>query len=315
MSSMPFLYTARQMMSWLSDDSDIMILDVRNEKDFNNFALEGPCYKPYINIPYYDFIEDVDASCNMVPAGQKVRIVCAKENSAKFVAEKLVEHGLKDVGYMEGGIVSWGNMLAPELISDSDFYKLYQMIRPGKASCSYLLIAGKEAAVFDPSRNLAAYEEIAEKNGAKIIKTFETHRQADYISGSVKLKKEKGIELIAGENDFKGGALKFTPAGNKQNFALTSGPEILSLHTPGHTTGSTCFIIDKKYLISGDTIFIQSTGRPDLGGKCDSWSRLLYLTLMITLRNLDDNISVLPGHYSSWGEANTKRPPARSRWV
>ena len=85
----PFIYTANQLFSWLADETaDIVILDVRNENDFNNFAVEGPTTKPYINIPYFDFIEDVDSSVAKVPKNQKIRVICAQEGSALFVSER-----------------------------------------------------------------------------------------------------------------------------------------------------------------------------------------------------------------------------------
>jgi len=55
----PFMYTANDLYDWLTDQPDFLLLDVRNEKDFSNFAVEGPECIPYINIPYFDFIEDV----------------------------------------------------------------------------------------------------------------------------------------------------------------------------------------------------------------------------------------------------------------
>ena len=64
------------------------------------------------------------------------------------------------------------------------------------------------------------------------------------------------------------------------------------LHTPGHTPGSQCFLIDNN-LISGDTLFIGSCGRVDLPG---SDPEQMYYSLNRTLRNLDDDTVVFPGH-------------------
>ncbi|MDP2105062.1 MAG: MBL fold metallo-hydrolase, partial [Desulfobulbaceae bacterium] len=86
---MPFLYTANELFDWISKKPDFILLDVRNERDFDNWSVEGPEFFPYINIPYFNFMEDVQGSVNRVPQGQKVRIVCAKEGSAKYVADLL----------------------------------------------------------------------------------------------------------------------------------------------------------------------------------------------------------------------------------
>ena len=83
-----------------------------------------------------------------------------------------------------------------------------------------------------------------------------------------------------------------------------NGPEVKVLFTPGHTIGSVCFILDNKYILSGDTIFIKSVGRPDLGGKINEWSKLLHNTLTEKIIALDGSLKVLPGHYMTWYESN-----------
>lgn len=302
----PFGYTAEELFDWISAGPDFVLLDVRNEKEFANWSVEGPTFFPYINIPYFFFMDDVEEQIKLVPPGQKIRIVCAKEGSAKYVAELLMENGFKDVGYLKGGIIAWGNALAARQVSPKRVgYTLYQMIRPGKAACGYLLIKGKEAMVFDPSRNVDFYINTAKKKGAKIIRTFETHRQADYISGSPLLSEKTGAPVTVKGEDFKGAAFKHQTLKDGQVFKWAgNGPEVKAVHTPGHTMGSTSFLIDNKYLLTGDTVFINTAGRPDLGGKSEEWSRYLYLTLSLKLRGISDNVMVLPGHYSSWDEAN-----------
>ena len=69
--------------------------------------------------------------------------------------------------------------------------------------------------------------------------------------------------------------------------------------------GSMSYLIGDKYLLTGDTIFISTAGRPDLGGKSEKWSRYLYLTLTLKFRDFNDNILVCPGHYSNWQEATS----------
>lgn len=306
--STPFIYTASELFDWISGTPDFVLLDVRNEKEHANWFVEGPRCFPYINLPYYNFIEDVQSSVKMVPERQKIRIVCAKEGSAKYVAEQLVENGFDDVGYLKGGIVAWGNVLAPKKVTDDSApYTLYQCIRPGKASCSYLLIAGKEAMVFDPSRNVEFYIELAQKQDANIIRTFETHRQADYISGGVMLSEKTGAKITAKKEDFAGAAFEYEELEDGAIYNFSTGLAVKAIHTPGHTMGSTCYLVDNRYLISGDTVFVSTAGRPDLGGKSEEWSRYLYLTLMLKLRSLSNEVVVLPGHYSSWKEANASQ--------
>jgi glyoxylase-like metal-dependent hydrolase (beta-lactamase superfamily II) len=71
------------------------------------------------------------------------------------------------------------------------------------------------------------------------------------------------------------------------------------VHSPGHTPGSASFLLDKKWLFTGDTIMKTSMGRPDLGGKADAWSLLLYETLFRRYRDLGDGVIILPSHAAS----------------
>jgi glyoxylase-like metal-dependent hydrolase (beta-lactamase superfamily II) len=280
-------------------------LDVRNDVEFDRFKVEGPYPFDMINVPYLEFIEKENESVAKVPKDKKVRIVCAKEGSAKFVADLLVKHGYEDVGYMVKGINAWGNLLAPILLAQEENYELYQFRRPSKASCSYGLINGTEMIVFEPAKNYQFYLDFAEEKGCKISKSYETHRQADYISGSEMLQLIAAVEIVAPEDDFNGARFPYTPARDGDTHRMGSnGPEIKVIHTPGHTPGSTCFLIDKKYLITGDTVFIKSIGRPDLGGMAQEWSEMLFDTMTDILLKIEDDTVILPGHYIDWDEAN-----------
>jgi glyoxylase-like metal-dependent hydrolase (beta-lactamase superfamily II) len=305
----PTSYKAEDLFEWVTQGGeDFLLLDVRVNEEFDRFKVEGPFLSDMVNVPYVEFVEHEEESVAKVPAAEKVRIVCAKEGSAKYVGEILVNHGFKDVRYLEGGIKTWGNMLAPKQVASDDDYQLFQFIRPGKASCSYGLICQDEMMLFDPSRNVDFYQSFAEDNGAKIIKSFETHLQADYISGSKQIAAESGAHILGHENDFKDAAFNYQKIVDDQAHSFSKGgPEIKAMHMPGHTPGSTSYLIDNKYLITGDTIFILSIGRPDLGGKAEEWSKLLYRTLKTRIAELDDDLVILPGHYINWEESNSSQ--------
>jgi glyoxylase-like metal-dependent hydrolase (beta-lactamase superfamily II)/rhodanese-related sulfurtransferase len=299
-----FKYSAAELYQWLVNKDDIVVLDVRNKVDFGRFKVESPFDFELLNISYFDFMEIEDECVAQVPADRPVRIVCAQEGSAKFVAEILEKHGFSEVGYLEGGIKSWGNLLIPVLVNESEKSSLFQFIRPGKASCSYGVISGGELALFDPSRNIDFYLKFAEQHKCKLVKTFETHLQADYIAGSRLLSEKTGAEFLANEADFKGSKITYTSLQDRAKYSIAgSGVTVESIFTPGHTPGSTSFLIDNQFLITGDTIFIQSIGRPDLGGQVDSWSDALFDTLQM-VQKMDNGMTILPGHYMDWSEAN-----------
>ncbi|MDJ0803110.1 MAG: MBL fold metallo-hydrolase [Desulfobacterales bacterium] len=298
-------FTARDLFDGLTRREDFLLLDVRNDVEFGRFKIEGPYPFDMLNVPYMEFIEMEEESVAKVPRGKKVRIVCAKEGSSKYVGEILAQHGYADVAHMKVGIKAWGNLLAPTRVAAEDGYELIQFRRPGKASCSYGLVYGQEMMVFDPAKDIAFYLDFAQARGCTITKTFETHRQADYISGSDGLRQSAAVEIVAPEDDFQGAKFPYTPARHGEVHRFRSGgPEVEVIHTPGHTPGSTCYRIDGKYLVTGDTVFIQSIGRPDLGGMAEAWSEQLFKTMTEILLKLDDDTIILPGHYMDWEEAD-----------
>ena len=299
-----FIYEARELYNWLADQEDIVIVDVRNNKEFAKFNVEGPHPCKMFNIPYFDFMEVEEESIAKLPAGSRIRIVCAKEASAKYVAEIVHNNGFEDVGYLKGGINSWGNLLVPKLLSTSDQYDLYQFIRPGKASCSYGVVAGEQMMLFDPSRNHEFYLSFAQEKKADIVKTFETHLQADYIAGSRIISEKTGAEFLANTGDFTGSKINYTElTDNSLHGFGPNGPEVKAIFTPGHTPGSTSYLIDNKFLITGDTVFIESIGRPDLGGQAEQWATMLFNTMNM-IKEMDHQLMILPGHFMDWEEAD-----------
>lgn len=299
-------YSARELFDAIVNKDDFVLLDVRNDKDFARFYVEGPHSFPMINVSYYDFMEIEEESVARVPRNKPIRIVCAKEGSAKYVGEILVKHGFTSVGYLENGIKSWGNVLIPMLLHQTDDYSLYQFIRPAKASCSYGLIHGKEIMLFDPSRNIDYYLEFAAQQGCMISKTFETHLQADYIAGSRDVARKTGAVFLANDGDFKSSKNDYQSLKDGEIICFsTGGPEVRVFFSPGHTPGSTSFIIDEQFLISGDTVFINSVGRPDLGGQAEAWAGMLFDSIQ-KIKKMDQRLMVLPGHFADWAEANDK---------
>ncbi|MEE4165235.1 MAG: MBL fold metallo-hydrolase [Desulfocapsaceae bacterium] len=309
-----FAYQATELYQWVTEKDDFLLLDVRNSKDFSRFKVEGPHDIKTLNVSYFDFMEIEDECIAQLPEKKdtRIRIVCAKEGSAKFVAEILEKHGYSDVGYLAGGIKSWGNLLVPKLLNPGSSYELYQFIRPGKGSCSYGLIYNHEMIIFDPSRNHEFYIDFAKEKQCRIIGTAETHLQADYIAGSRVISELTGAAFYANEGDFAGANLEYVSLEDGQEIGFgKDGPSVKTRFSPGHTPGSTMYVIDGSYIITGDIIFVKSIGRPDLGGKVDEWSETLFNTIR-QVGKMDGDLIVLPGHFIDWEEANSEMTFAES---
>ncbi|MCP3027294.1 MBL fold metallo-hydrolase [Halobacillus sp. A5] len=297
--------TAQQVTQKIVNNEPLFILDVRNEDAFQDWKIEGKKVT-YLNIPYFDLLDGVEEILDQLPADREILVVCAKEGSSVMVAEMLSEEG-KDVFYLQGGMKSWSEYLEPVKVADlNNGGELFQFVRIGKGCLSYMVVSNGEAAIIDATRMIDIYTSFAEGKGAKIIHAFDTHLHADHISGGRKLARQTGAAYWLPPKD--AGEVTYSYVPLEDNEIVKVGNEeiiIHALYTPGHTIGSTSFVIDDQYLLSGDILFIDSIGRPDLAGKAEDWVQDLRETLYSRYKELSENLIVLPAHFMSMDELNS----------
>ncbi|WP_138417359.1 MBL fold metallo-hydrolase [Aquibacillus sediminis] len=283
---------------------ELFILDVRNEDAFADWKIEGHNFD-YLNIPYFELLDGVEEIIEKLPSDKDILVVCAKEGSSVMVAEMLSDEGL-DVSYLQGGMKAWSEHLEPVKVGDlNDGGELYQFVRIGKGCLSYMVISNGEAAIIDATRMTDIFLDFAEEKGATITNVFDTHLHADHISGGRTIAEKTNATYWlppkdATEVTFEYEALE---GGNVVTIGNTA-IEIHALYSPGHTIGSTSFVVDEKYLMSGDILFIDSIGRPDLAGLADDWVGDLRESLYSRYRELSDELVVLPAHFMIIDELN-----------
>ncbi|MGE7883869.1 MBL fold metallo-hydrolase [Bacillus sp. NPDC094077] len=284
---------------------ELFILDVRNEVDYENWKIEGKEVTS-MNVPYFDLLEGVDHIVSELPKDKDVLVVCAKEGSSIFVAEQLTEAGLENVYYLAGGMKAWNEYVKPIKVGDlKDGGSMYQFNRLGKGCLSYMVISKGEAAVIDAVRTVETYEEFAKEQGAVITNVMDTHLHADHISGGRKLAEKVNGMYWLPPKDAEEVVFSYEPL--VEGAVIPVGEtkiDIEAIYSPGHTIGSTSFIVDDEYLLSGDILFVDSIGRPDLAGKAEDWVRDLRNTLYSRYKELSQNLVVLPAHYSKISEMN-----------
>ncbi|MWC30786.1 MBL fold metallo-hydrolase [Paenibacillus sp. MMS18-CY102] len=295
--------TAKEVTRFILDRKPLFILDVRNEGDYNDWRIEGATVES-INVPYFELLEGVDAIMDRIPAEGKVLVACAKEGSSKFVAEQLAEAGRAGIFYLEGGMKAWSEYLEPVKVGDlQDGGELYQFVRIGKGCLSYMVMSGGEAAVIDSLRMTEVFEQFAADKGAQIKHTIDTHLHADHISGGRALAKKTGASYWLPPKDAEEVQFEYEPLldGNEITVGGTQ-IKIQALYSPGHTIGSTSFIVDGRYLLSGDILFVESIGRPDLAGLAEDWVGDLRDTLYNRYKELSEDLIVLPAHFGKMTE-------------
>lgn len=299
--------SAKEVAQLVLEGKELFILDVRNETDFADWKIEGRNVR-IINIPYFDLIDGVDPALEQIPDGKPVLVVCAKEGSSMFVAEQIAEAGRSNVSYLEGGMKSWSEYLEPVKVADlTDGGELYQFVRIGKGCLSYVVLSEGEVAIIDTNRMIDQYESFMQAKGAKLVHTIDTHLHADHISGGRALAEKYAATYHLPEKDACEVTFHYEKLEDGKD--ITVGSERIIVHpiySPGHTVGSTSFIIDNKFLLSGDILFIESIGRPDLAGLAEDWVSDLRETLYNRYKNLSEDLIVLPAHFGKITELGEK---------
>ncbi len=276
------------------------ILDVRNEDEFANWAIEGVPSHSLLNLPYFTFLEDEAECLDRVPHGRDVTVVCAKGGSSAFVASILSQHGIR-ARNLQGGMIAWGDLYVTSRVASpqESAVTLFQINRVSKRCLSYVIISDDEALVIDPARYLDWYTSLAQTQQSHLSRVIDTHLHADHLSGGPQLTRTLGIPYHIRLDDAAGAQFPYLPLEDGARLALGSSVvEIIALHTPGHTPGSTSLLVNDYYLLTGDTLFVSSIGRPDLGDKAEEWAHLLYHTLFDRIALLPDDVLILPAHYS-----------------
>ncbi|MEH6956164.1 MBL fold metallo-hydrolase [Neobacillus drentensis] len=298
------IMTSKEVTQKVFNNEELFILDVRNESDFNDWKIEGENFN-YLNVPYFELLDGVDEILDKIPAAQEVLVVCAKEGSSVMVADMLSDAGL-NVSYLKGGMKAWSEHLEPVKVGElNDGGEIYQFVRIGKGCLSYMVVSNDEAVLIDATRMTDIYLDFAEGIGAKITHVFDTHLHADHISGGRTLAEKTGATYWLPPKDATEVTFDYQPLEDGNDVKI--GNTIINIHalySPGHTIGSTSFVVDEKFLLSGDILFIDSIGRPDLAGMAEDWVGDLRETLYKRYRELSEELIVLPAHFMIIDELN-----------
>lgn len=300
--------TANELGQKIIAREDLFILDVRNEDAYQDWKIEGDSITS-INKPYFDLIDGVDEILGDLPKDQTILVACAKEGSSQFVAEQIVEATGQDVYYLEGGMKSYSEDLQPVKLGDlSNGGELYQFVRLGKGCLSYIAVAKNgDAAIVDTTRMVDQYQAFLDEKKANLKHAIDTHLHADHISGARTMRERTGANYWLPSKDAE--EVQFDYEAFEDGQVLTIGAageeiELKAVYSPGHTIGSTSVIIDDQYLVTGDILFVESIGRPDLAGKAEDWVGDLRNSLYVTFKNLDQNLKVLPAHFAKFAEVD-----------
>lgn len=186
----------------------------------------------------------------------------------------------------------------------------------GLAQFSYMIGDGDEIAVIDPMRDIEVYLHEARKAGMRIKYIFETHRNEDFIVGSMELADKTGATIYISDHEELGHVYGEKI---KDGFQINMGKvNIKAIHTPGHTLGHMSYALyeedmDKAYMVfTGDCLFMGGFGRTDFYGEENlvKMTGLLFESIFEKLLPLGEHVILCPAHGagSACGDDMDDRP-------
>jgi len=291
--------TAKELAN--SNDESILILDIRESDKFNDWKIKGSQ-----NIDVYKDIwaennDIVRQKLEKLPKDRKIVTVCNAGVTSQKASELLESLGYNTL-VLEKGMMGWNTLhQSVDVINENDLL-LKQIMRTGKGCLSYLIASNstKECFIVDPSQFIDEYTATAKELGLTIKDVIETHVHADHLSGAKSLADITKTKYYVSGKDLKA---KINFVDLKDNDEILIGEnKIRVIESPGHTNGSVCFLVNDKALLTGDTLFLDGVGRPDLGRNkedIENGAKILYSTLN-KLKGLDGNLVILPTHFTSY---------------
>lgn len=281
------------LRNWLEVGKEVSILDVRPIEERSEWFIPGSIY-----FNAYDKLKAYKPDAfHGLHLDKKIPVVtvCAAGKTSAIAAGQLNEQGF-EVYSLQGGMKAWSMAWNTAKLSFPDF-QIIQLRRTGKGCLSYIVTSNDESVIVDASLPIETYEEVLAKEKLNLKYVIETHIHADHLSRSKQLAENNNVHLhLPAPNKV---SFDFIPVNDNSIFQI-GNINIKTIHTPGHTSESVSYLIAGKVMLTGDTLFVNGVGRPDLKASNEETiqkSKILFQSLQKMLA-LADNIIVMPAHTS-----------------
>ena len=291
--------TAKELLK--NNDKSILILDIRKPEKFKDWHIKNSVNLDIGNEVWEGRYDEVKPQLMQLPKDKKIITVCNAGVTSQNASMLLESMGYSTL-VLENGMIGWNSLhQAVNVINEGDLL-LKQIIRVGKGCLSYLIgsHSTKECFIIDPSQFVEEYLEIAKENGLKIIGVIETHVHADHLSGAKQLVEMTKTKYYISGIDLKA-KVDFGDLNDLEELKIGENT-IKIIKTPGHTDGSVCLLVNDKTLLTGDTVFLEGVGRPDLlrdKTGAEKGAKILYSSLN-KIKELNKNLIILPAHFTAY---------------
>jgi glyoxylase-like metal-dependent hydrolase (beta-lactamase superfamily II) len=284
--------SVRELQGLLAAGQPVTVLDVRSPSDVD-WEIPGS-----IHVDAYDDLQSGRLGPLAVldlPPGPVVT-VCGVGRTAAIATRLLRVNGVEALT-LDGGMRSWSLAwnTAQTTISGC---QVVQVRRTGKGCLSYIVESQSKAIVIDPSVDPEVYVRLLSERGWRLVAVADTHIHADHLSRSRQLAHLEGATLVLPTQDRAQYPFRPVADGDRIVFGSTA---LVAMRTPGHTAESTTYLLFNTAAFTGDTLFLNSVGRPDLesGTRQERASRARLLHMSVSrLLQLPEATQVFPGHVS-----------------
>lgn len=282
-----------ELVPLLDGDPTPFLLDVREPDEVADWHIRGAH-----NIP----LDQLEARMGEVSLDDRIVVICALGLRARQGAEILASHGVAS-SVLAGGMGAWTSTY-DQVNGDFGGARVVQIRRRGKGCLSYVVGAGTSCVVIDPSLDLDQYLETAKRCGWAISHVLDTHLHADHISGARALVAATGAVLMLSPADPF--TFEFEPLTDGRAIELAPGVHLCvsAVSVPGHTEGSTMYQLGESAIFTGDTLFLESVGRPDLAEQAEPFAHHLYRSLHERVLTQSDETMVFPAHFGAGVEVH-----------
>jgi glyoxylase-like metal-dependent hydrolase (beta-lactamase superfamily II)/rhodanese-related sulfurtransferase len=304
----------------LDKGEDVFILDVRTPEEHNAWKFSYDRYQNTPVIPIDRLVNSQNVVSEQIPKNKEIVTVCAHGHRSQMAAQRLSKMGY-NVKNIKGGMAAWNQVYDVARLTKSNIttttnmqnqVAVWQLKRVSKGCMGYAIAVGNAATVIDSTCDLDnSVLPLAEYNRLKIVNVIDTHMHADHVSGLSTLAKRTGANAyISAEEEYEPATdldIQVNPIKDNQKIPIGNGVSLMVIHTPGHTDGSMSFVLnlDNKgeqkhnYIFSGDTLFVNAVGRPDLHNKAREFATKLYDTYQSKILQYPDNTVILPAHFDT----------------
>ena len=308
----PTQITPDELAERLDRGESLQVLDVRApDKIARSRVAFGPELE-FHALPNSKILALPDARDLQLDAARPVAVICGHGNSSKQTTAFLRERGYEAYS-VTGGMAAWEAVYVARRLSPTpSLSHVIQLDRVGKGALSYVLVSDGDAVVVDPGRHVERYDALLAELRATPAAVVDTHLHADYLSGAREAAARWQVPYFLHPDDAvspydsTAGRLAYQPLHDGDTIAFGRGT-LRVAHVPGHTLGSIALIADEGLVLTGDFLFVQSVGRPDLAGQTESWAKLLWHSLERARQSWPGDLLVLPAHYASESERRADR--------